>query len=42
MENDVEGVSNVVFVVTLIVYIGGNCTIHSLVYIVVVKLIVIL
>ena len=32
MQHDVEGVYNVVFVVTLIVYIGENCTLHSLIY----------
>ena len=32
MQHHVEGVYNVVFVVTLIVYIGENCTLHSLIY----------
>ena len=36
VENDVEGVYNVVFVITLIVYIDENYTLHSLVYIMVV------
>ena len=38
MEHDVEGMNNVVFVVTLIVYIDGNCTLPSLIYIEVVML----
>ena len=32
VENIIEGMDNVVFVVTLIMYIGGNCTLHSLIY----------
>ena len=32
VENIIEGMNNVVFVVALIVYIIGNCTLHSLIY----------